>query len=658
MIEVVPGARIVLSALARGEPSQYPRLLLRTAGELRHARHADGAARRRRPRRPSTPIVAARAQAERIAAHGAAWPPASARVELPAEPLPFRVGRSRNQALVVDWAHEGVSGHHVDIVELDEGGREGRRARRQRRHRRRRYASAGVAVPLASRRDDASRTRVGDGAGMHADAVAAAHERMSAAVERRLASRATPASRRRRRRDERAPRTRDRIARQRSLKTRGVHLELAVASGRGKRHAVNEDSHSALDRPSPVYVVADGVGGGAMASWASRELVRRLHAALDRRRVDAGSCARRCSTPTAKSRARIAKHTDGVRRGHGGAVRGAGASAVAVADRLGRRLPRLSRARGARRAGGAADARRHLSAISARSRRRAARPTIRRAWSATARSPRRTWRASDLRRRRDARALQRRRAQACRAARRSIGSCCAAAACRSRAAARSLIALARAARQHRRRDRARRASRSRDTSHAHRRAPRSTAATHDPRADRSRVRARPPEDGDRRARRGVSRSGGAGRAAALHQALPEHDRWRLRALDRARMAHPRAPDRPRHRLRARRRAVRSRRGRGHAARADLRRRRDRRPMGDAAAGRSATGASTATCSRIARTGGRSRTTAWSRSTRSTSCSSCTSTSRATTSAFRSARRTSIRDAPGAARCTRCSTSSR
>ena len=73
------------------------------------------------------------------------------------------------------------------------------------------------------------------------------------------------------------------------LRARGVHLELAVASGRGKCHAVNEDSSSALDRPSPVYVVADGVGGGAMASWASRELVQRLHAALDRHRVDASS---------------------------------------------------------------------------------------------------------------------------------------------------------------------------------------------------------------------------------------------------------------------------------------------------------------------------------------------------------------------------------
>jgi protein phosphatase len=71
------------------------------------------------------------------------------------------------------------------------------------------------------------------------------------------------------------------------LTTRWAELELAVASACGARHAVNEDSYSALDRKAPVYVVADGVGGGAMASWASQALVSQLHAALDRRRVDA-----------------------------------------------------------------------------------------------------------------------------------------------------------------------------------------------------------------------------------------------------------------------------------------------------------------------------------------------------------------------------------
>ncbi len=43
-------------------------------------------------------------------------------ISVPAEPLPFGIGRSRSQALVIDWAHEDVSGHHVDIVEVDDAG--------------------------------------------------------------------------------------------------------------------------------------------------------------------------------------------------------------------------------------------------------------------------------------------------------------------------------------------------------------------------------------------------------------------------------------------------------------------------------------------------------------------------------------------------------
>jgi hypothetical protein len=43
-------------------------------------------------------------------------------VELDAHELPFSIGRSRDQALAIDWAHEGVSGHHVDITAIDESG--------------------------------------------------------------------------------------------------------------------------------------------------------------------------------------------------------------------------------------------------------------------------------------------------------------------------------------------------------------------------------------------------------------------------------------------------------------------------------------------------------------------------------------------------------
>jgi protein phosphatase len=66
-----------------------------------------------------------------------------------------------------------------------------------------------------------------------------------------------------------------------------IGVEAAVASLRGKARAVNEDSHSPLGQWSPLFVVADGVGGGALASRASRELVTRLHEALDAARPDA-----------------------------------------------------------------------------------------------------------------------------------------------------------------------------------------------------------------------------------------------------------------------------------------------------------------------------------------------------------------------------------
>lgn len=66
-----------------------------------------------------------------------------------------------------------------------------------------------------------------------------------------------------------------------------TRLDAAVASSTGRRHAVNEDGYSALDGSAPLFVVADGVSSGAMASCASRELVARLHAVLGRGRVDA-----------------------------------------------------------------------------------------------------------------------------------------------------------------------------------------------------------------------------------------------------------------------------------------------------------------------------------------------------------------------------------
>ena len=69
--------------------------------------------------------------------------------------------------------------------------------------------------------------------------------------------------------------------------TSWIRLEMAAASARGRQREVNEDWHSGFNGSAPLFVVADGVGGGAMAAQASRELVSRLHAALDGRGIDA-----------------------------------------------------------------------------------------------------------------------------------------------------------------------------------------------------------------------------------------------------------------------------------------------------------------------------------------------------------------------------------
>src|SRR2546423_7489228 len=70
-------------------------------------------------------------------------------------------------------------------------------------------------------------------------------------------------------------------ARETELTSRSARIQAAVASSCGTRHDTNEDAHSALDGGAAVFVVADGVGGGALAARVSTELVARLHGQLD-----------------------------------------------------------------------------------------------------------------------------------------------------------------------------------------------------------------------------------------------------------------------------------------------------------------------------------------------------------------------------------------
>ena len=120
VIEVVPGSRIVLSGLTRGDAAHYPRLLLKTSGDI-GAPATPLAPRAPAPTTPATPIVAARPRTS-VLVLSVSMATGERTVALPPEPLPFRIGRSRTQTLVIDWTHEDVSGHHVDLIELDDSG--------------------------------------------------------------------------------------------------------------------------------------------------------------------------------------------------------------------------------------------------------------------------------------------------------------------------------------------------------------------------------------------------------------------------------------------------------------------------------------------------------------------------------------------------------
>jgi len=119
-ILLLDGARIVLSAQTDGAPSDYPTVMLRppSAAMSRVTPIAVGAP---APTTPLTPIIAARGASGALTLT-ARLATGERRLALHAGVLPVAVGRSRNQQLVVDRVHESVSGHHLDIVDVDEHG--------------------------------------------------------------------------------------------------------------------------------------------------------------------------------------------------------------------------------------------------------------------------------------------------------------------------------------------------------------------------------------------------------------------------------------------------------------------------------------------------------------------------------------------------------
>jgi len=104
-----PGAQVVLSASGRGTAAQYPRFGIAPAEEAKRATAT-----------PVTPIVAA-ARVRAAYVIRARMASGEKTFEVPPDGA-FRIGRSRAQSLVIDWAHESVSGHHAEIVGTDEAG--------------------------------------------------------------------------------------------------------------------------------------------------------------------------------------------------------------------------------------------------------------------------------------------------------------------------------------------------------------------------------------------------------------------------------------------------------------------------------------------------------------------------------------------------------
>ena len=100
------------------------------------------------------------------------------------------------------------------------------------------------------------------------------------------------------------------VGHQAMLGTAFCRVEAAVASSCGAQRSSNEDAHSQLGDRGQLFIVADGVGGGAMAALASRELVSHLHSALDGQRIDDARVARAVLSADRAVAQRIGQVTD------------------------------------------------------------------------------------------------------------------------------------------------------------------------------------------------------------------------------------------------------------------------------------------------------------------------------------------------------------
>ena len=125
-IRLVEGMRVVLSARTDGPASDYPWIALHaspTLAALSPSAMATpiAAAAAAAPKTPLTSVRALRAPGPRFAVSLAGDDGARV-LPVDAETLPFTIGRSRDQTLVIGRRHAGVSGRHVAIDSIDDVG--------------------------------------------------------------------------------------------------------------------------------------------------------------------------------------------------------------------------------------------------------------------------------------------------------------------------------------------------------------------------------------------------------------------------------------------------------------------------------------------------------------------------------------------------------
>jgi len=128
-IRVGAGMRIVLSARAEGPPADYPSIAVApvrpTSTAASQAPTATPiAAGTGAPKTPLTSVLAIRPGLSRftVTATQASGERSHA---IGADALPLTIGRSRDQAIVIDRRHPGVSGQHVAIDAVDDEGAHG-----------------------------------------------------------------------------------------------------------------------------------------------------------------------------------------------------------------------------------------------------------------------------------------------------------------------------------------------------------------------------------------------------------------------------------------------------------------------------------------------------------------------------------------------------